>query len=131
MVKKSSSKSSSSLRMVLRVSRIHSKLLSVIPLHPMSSYTCRVSSVQLQLVLHTSAIQPVLCSKCHNIIQVWSTTSKPRMPRFERKEAELASSCLDITDPLFRRRGFSVATVIAQVSAACSITLLTELANCG
>ena len=53
-------KSSFPLRMVLRVSRIHSKLLFVIHKHPMFSYTCRVSSVQLRLVFRTSAIHFVL-----------------------------------------------------------------------
>ena len=44
-------------------------------LHPMFSLTCLVSSLQLQLVLRTLAIQPVLRSTCpnHIILLVRST----------------------------------------------------------
>ena len=84
--------------------------------------------------LHTSAIQPVLRSTCPNrlVLLVRSTTSKSWMPSFVRRESELTSSfalTLQIQWIMarsLRRRRFSVSTLMAQVSAACSITLLTH-----
>ena len=84
--------------------------------------------------LRTSAIQPVLRSTCpnHLILLVRSTTSKSWMPSFVRRESELTSSfalTLQIQRIMalsLRRRRFSVSTFMAQVSAACSITLLTH-----
>ena len=85
---KFSLKSSSPLRKVLRVSRIHTKLLSVIRQH---FIPCFLIPIGPKL---TSAVQPVLCSTCpnHLILLLQSTTSKTWMPSFERKESELASS---------------------------------------
>ena len=84
--------------------------------------------------MRTSAIQPVLRSTCpnHLILLVRSTTSKSWMPSFVRRESELTSSfalTLQIQRIMarsLRRRRFSVSTFMAQVSAACSITLLTH-----
>ena len=84
--------------------------------------------------LRTSAIQPVLRSTCpnHLILLVRSTTSKSWMPSFVRRESELTSSfalTLQIQRIMarsLRRRRFSVSTFMAQVSAACSMTLLTH-----
>ena len=84
--------------------------------------------------LRTSAIRPVLRSTCpnHLILLVRSTTSKSWMPSFVRRESELTSSfvlTLQIQRIMawsLRRRRFSVSTFMAQVSAACSITLLTH-----
>ena len=84
--------------------------------------------------LRTSAIQPVLRSTCQNhlILLVRSTTSKSWMPSFVRRESELTSSfalTLQIQRIMarsLRRRRFSVSPFMAQVSAACSMTLLTH-----
>ena len=84
--------------------------------------------------LRTSEIQPVLRSTCpnHLILPVRSTTSKSWMPSFVRRESELTSSfalTLQIQRIMarsLRRRQFSVSAFMAQVSAACSITLLTH-----
>ena len=79
--------------------------------------------------LCTSAIQHVLCSTCPKHL---STTSKSWMPSFVRRESELTSSfalTLQIQWIMarsLRRTQFSVSTFMAQVSAACSITLLTH-----
>ena len=131
---KSFSKVSSPLRTVLRVTEgqqnpyltsfCHSQAL-----HPMISLACHLFCATT-FSLRTSAIQPVLCSTCpnHLILLVRSTTSKSCMPR----ESELTSSfalTLQIQRIMarsLRRRRFSVSTFMAQVSAACSITLLTH-----
>ena len=84
--------------------------------------------------LRTSEIQPVLRSTCPNylILLVLRTTSKSWMPSFVRKESELTSSfalTLQIQRIMalsLRKRRFSVSAFMAQVSAACSITLLTH-----
>ena len=76
----------------------------------------------------------MLRSTCPNylILLVWSTTSKSWMPSFVRRESELTSSFVltlqiqRIIARSLRRRRFSVSTFMAQVSAACSITLLTH-----
>ena len=83
---------------------------------------------------HTSEIQPVLRTTCpnHLILLVRSTTSKSWMPSFVRRESELTSSfalTLQIQRIMarsLRRRRFSVSAFMAQVSAACSIMLLTH-----
>ena len=96
-------------------------------LHPMISLACQIFSVQ-PFSLRTSAIQPVLRSTCL-ILLVRSTTSKSWMPSFVRRESELTSSfalTLQIQRIMARSlrwRRFSVSTFMAQVSAACSITL--------
>ena len=74
----------------------------------------------------------VLRSICpnHLILLVRKTTSKSSMPSFVRRESELTSSfarTLQIQRIMarsLRRRRFSVSTFMAQVYAACSITLL-------
>ena len=84
--------------------------------------------------LRTSAIQPVLRSTCpnHLILLVRSTTSKSWMPSFVRRESELTSyfaltlQIQRIMARSLRRRRFIVSTFMAQVPAACSITLLTH-----
>ena len=85
--------------------------------------------------LRTSEIQPVLRSTCpnHLILPVRSTTFKSWMPSFVRRESELTSSIAltlqiqRIMARSLRRRRFSVSAFMAQVSAACSITLLTHV----
>ena len=68
----------------------------------------------------------------HLILPVRSTTSKTWMPSFVRRESELTSSFAltlqiqRIMERSLRRRRFSVSAFMAQVSAACSITLLTH-----
>ena len=76
----------------------------------------------------------MLRSTCpnHLILPVRSTTSKFWMPSFVRRESEFTSSfalTLQIQRIMalsLRQRRFSVCTFMAQVSAACSITLLTH-----
>ena len=86
---KSSLKASSPLRTILRVSRLHSKLLFCHPraLRPRFSLTCHlVSELHLTWVLQQSSPCP------NHIIQlVQSTTSMPLMPTFERRESVLTS----------------------------------------
>ena len=104
----------------------------------MISLACQIFSVQPHsacvLLQSSSAIQPVLRSTCpnHLILLVRSTTSKSWIPSFVRRESELTSSfalTLQIqwimARPL-RWRRFSVSTFMTQVSAACSVTLLTH-----
>ena len=77
----------------------------------------------------------MLRSTCpnHLILLVRSTTSRSWMPSFERRESELTSSFalkLQIQRIIarpFRHMQLRVAAVMAQVSAACSITLLTQV----
>ena len=135
LVDKSFSETSSPLRMVLGISRVHSQLLSVVHQHFIPRFLglpglfCATT-----FSLRTLAVQPVLRSTCpnHLILLVRSTTSKSWMPSFERRESELTSSfalTLQIQRIIARSlccRRFSEATVMAQVSAACSITLLTH-----
>ena len=83
---------------------------------------------------YVCAVLPVLRSTFpnHLILLVWSTTSKSWMPSFVRKESELTSffaltlHIQRIMARSLRRRRFSVSPFMAQVSAACSITLLTH-----
>ena len=131
---KSSSKTSSPLRAMLRVSRVHIFFLSFC----ITSYHDFLGLPDLfcatTFSLRTSEIQPVLRSTCpnHLILPVRSTTSKSWMPSFVRRESELTSSfalTLQIQRIMarsLRRRRFSVSAFMAQVSAACSITLLTH-----
>ena len=102
-------------------------------LHPMISLACQIFSVQP----HSACVllqSSLCCSTCpnHLILLVRSTTSKSWMPSFVRRESELTSSfalTLQIQRIMarsLRRRRFSVSTFMAQVSAACSITLLTH-----
>ena len=85
--------------------------------------------------LSTLAIQPVLRSTCPNylVLLVRSTVSRSWMPSFEIRESELTSpfaltlQIQRIIARSFRRKRLSVAAVMAQVSAACSITLLTHV----
>ena len=94
----------------------------------MISLACQIFSVQP----HSACV--LLRSTCpnHLILLVRSTTSKSWMPSFVRSESELTSSfalTLQIQRIMarsLRRRRFSVSTFMAQVSAACSITLLTH-----
>ena len=98
----------------------------------MISLACQIFSVQP----HSACVllQSSLRSTCpnHLILLVRSTTSKSWMPSFVRRESDLSSS-LALTlqiQPIMarslRRRRFSVSTLMAQVSAACSITLPTH-----
>ena len=100
-------------------------------LHPMISLACQIFSVQP----HTACVllQSSLCCALrpnHLILLVRSTTFKSWMPSFVRRESELTSSfalTLQIQQIMARSlRRFSVSTFMAQVSAACSITLLTH-----
>ena len=88
---KSSSKTSSPLRTVHRVSKIHSKPLSVIHQHFIPGFRLFCATT---FSLRTLAIQPVLRCTCpnHLILLVWSTMSRSWMPSFERRESELTSS---------------------------------------
>ena len=130
-----SSKASSPLRTILRVSRIHpSFFLSFSSTSSHDFLGLPDLFCATTFSLRTSAIQPVLRSTCpnHLILLVRSTTSKSWMPSFVRRESELTSSfalTLQIQWIMarsLRRRRFSVSTFMAQVSAACSITLLTH-----
>ena len=88
-------------------------------LHSMIS--CQIFFCATTFSLHTSAIQPVLCSTCpnHLILLVRSTTSKSWMPSFVRRESELTSSfalTLQIQQIMarsLRQRRFSVSTFMA------------------
>ena len=109
------------------------------PLPRVGLFSRRLPLHSTTFSLHTSAIQPVLRSTCpnHLILLVRSTTSKSWMPSFVRRESELTSS-LALTLQIqwimarpLRRRRFSVSTFMAQVSAACSITLWSEGADGG
>ena len=101
-------------------------------LHPMISLACQIFSVQP----HSACVllQSSLCCALHvqTILLVRSTTSKSWMPSFVRRESELTASfalTLQIQRSMarsLRRRRFSVSTFMAQVSAACSMTLLTH-----
>ena len=92
---------------------------------------CQIFSVQLCLacVLEQSS----LCCAYRLILLERSTTSISWSPSFERRESELTSSFAltlyiqQIIARSLRRRGLSVATVMAHVSAACSITFLTQV----
>ena len=98
----------------------------------MISLACQIFSVQP----HSACVllQSSLCCALHvqTILLVQSTTSKSWMPSFVRRESELTSSfalTLQIQRIMARSlrwRQFSVSTFMAQVFAACSITLLTH-----
>ena len=132
---KSSSKTSSPLRTVHRVSKILSKLLSVIHQHFIPGFLLPGLFCVTTFSLRSLAIQPVVCSTCpnHLILLVRSTISRSWMPSLERREFELTSSFALtlqiqwIIAQSFRRKWLSEAAVMAQVSAACSITLLTHV----
>ena len=93
---KSSSKTSSPLRTILRVSGVHisSFFLSffITSAHDFLGLPDLFCATTFSL--STSEIQPVLRSTCpnHLILLVWSTTSKSWMPSFVRRESELTSS---------------------------------------
>ena len=95
----------------------------------MISLACQIFSVQP----HAACVllQSSLCCALH-VQTISSYTSKSWMPSFVRRESELTSSfalTLQIQRIMarsLRRRRFSVSTFMAQVSAACSITLLTH-----
>ena len=98
----------------------------------MISLTCQIFSVQPHsaCVLLKACAALYMSKPSHSVGQ--STTSKSWMPSFVRRESELTSSfalTLQIQRIMARslqRRGFSVSAFMAQVSAACSITLLTH-----
>ena len=98
-------------------------------LHPMISLICQIFSVQP----HSACVllQSSLCCALHvqTISSYWC--GAPHLS-FVRRESELTSSfalTLQIQRIMarsLRQRRFSVSTFMAQVSAACSITLLTH-----